>query len=464
MSVASNLEGYEEPQHYVTDGDSQKLVDQTVVYLQDLSRASYERLSEVFKPTLEEIEERFEEVESLTGVLGVKRVKKRVAQLERLRDKLEEHISVLPVLGFNSQKYDINLIKKYLYPSILKTEAITKIIKRGRFYQCVQTESLKFLDVTDYLAPGYSYRHFLKAYVADVGKGFFPYEWLDTLEKLQQPELPPHEAAFSQLKNSNISKEEYEYCKEIWMTRKMKTVGDFLEWYNDLDVRPFLTALENMFGFHKSLGIDIFKEAITVPGVTLKYLFGTLGPDVSFSLFKEDDKDLYYKMRQNIVGGPSLVFHRYHEKNETTIRNETKVCKEVDGFDANALYLWALMQQMPTGTYIRRSDKDGFKPVRQYYYGEMAVQWLEWIATTQKISIRHMFNGVEHRIGHRRIPVDGYCASTKTVFQFHGCYFHGHECALNTKTYNEKRQCSMADLRQETAATSAYTFDLKAIS
>lgn len=55
----------------------------------------------------------------------------------------------------------------------------------------LKTKMLKFLDITNYLAPGYNYDKFLKAYNVEQEKGFFPYEWFDDLEKLNATELPP---------------------------------------------------------------------------------------------------------------------------------------------------------------------------------------------------------------------------------------------------------------------------------
>jgi hypothetical protein len=49
-----------------------------------------------------------------------------------------------------------------------------------------------------------------------------------------------------------------------------------------------------------------------------------------------------------LVGPVLIVFHHYHEKNKTLIRNQ-KVCKKVFGFDANALYLWAIGPDMLCG-------------------------------------------------------------------------------------------------------------------
>ncbi|GMF65996.1 unnamed protein product [Phytophthora lilii] len=53
-------------------------------------------------------------------------------------------------------------------------------------------------------------------------------------------------------------------------------------------------------------------------------------------------------MKANIAGGPSIIFNRYAKRNETKIRGG-KVCKKIIGYDANALYLWALGNEMPCG-------------------------------------------------------------------------------------------------------------------
>ena len=140
--------------------------------------------------------------------------------------------------------------------------------------------------------------------------------------------------------------------------------------------------------------------------------------DRSIDIFKDGFKeDLYYTMKDNNVGGPSIIFNRYYEKDKTRIRDaemtrtniEPKPCKKVVGYDTNALYLWAIMQDMPTGQYTRRLESDGFK---KQWSGKVTVEWL--------IQIRHQYNNTEKRIGAHRLPVDGFCSETQTVYQFHG--------------------------------------------
>ena len=388
--------------------------------------------------------------------------KKKEHPLKKLRDRLVEYLRELPVLGFNSGKYDLNAVKEFLFPVLVQNEQVLFTIKRNNNFVCLKTEHLRFLDVTNFLAPGFSYDIFLKAYECPQTKGFFPYEWMDSLDKLQRNSLPPHDAFFSSLTNSNISDDDYRYCQQVWSSQNMQTVKDFLVWYNNLDVQPFCDALEKMCAFWRAKNIDMLRQGISIPGITLTYLFTTLEPGIFFSLFDEKNKDLYTLFKNNMVGGPSIIFHRYLEAGKTKIREqeikaqgrEPKFCQKVVGYDANALYLWAIMRDMPTDSFTRRRAETKFKVESSV---KMATKWLEWEAHSRNIHIRHEMNNTEKRIGDRGLPVDGFHGPSQTVFQFHGCYWHGHNCVLNKgRARNKNRNKSMAELRQETEANSTY--------
>ena len=109
----------------------------------------------------------------------------------------------------------------------------------------------------------------------------------------------------------------------------------------------------------------IFKDGVSLPGLVLKYLIKST--DSEFYLFDEEDKitkedrkrnNLFYLLKDSIVGGPSIIFNRYHEANKTYIRGLNKLCKKIIGYDANALYLWAIAQEMPTGKHEHNTDYD----------------------------------------------------------------------------------------------------------
>jgi len=57
----------------------------------------------------------------------------------------------------------------------------------------------------------------------------------------------------------------------------MRTFADWLWYYNDLDVVPGLEALQKMRAFYTEKGIDILKDAGSLPSVIMHYLLrGTL--------------------------------------------------------------------------------------------------------------------------------------------------------------------------------------------
>ena len=74
----------------------------------------------------------------------------------------------------------------------------------------LSTAKLKFLDMTNYLAPGFCYDKSLKAYGCEVRDGHFAYEYMDCLRKQYDIALPLKEAFYSQLKYEGISDVDYD--------------------------------------------------------------------------------------------------------------------------------------------------------------------------------------------------------------------------------------------------------------
>ena len=452
VSVASNVPGYEPALCFVTDGDADKLVGCMITRLNTISDAAYESLLPLYADVLEELKTRKEawdeEEEEEDG-------KKTVNPCKTLEKQLQTWLRQLPVIGFNSGHYDLNVVKKFFIPYMLKGNDKTRfVIKRQNTFMCFSTTNLKFLDVTQYLAPDVSYDKYLKAYGCELQKGHFPYEYMDGIGKLEDRALPPQAAFFSQLKNEGISDTDYAACQAVWGDNQMTTMRDYLIWYNNRDVTPFLDAIAKQAGFYKHQNIDMFKDGISVPGLSLLHLFNDLPNDTYFTVFNRTNSDLHELVKDNIVGGPAIIFHRYHEKNVTRIRGGSEPCRSIVGYDANALYLWALMQDMPTGWYVRRREENGFRPQQAQPYGQMAVQWLTWEAAKNGCTIRHQVNGREKRIG--KLPVDGWCAETRTAYQFHGCYFHGCTNWYEPQETNTLNGKTMATLLEDTKKNTAY--------
>ena len=104
---------------------------------------------------------------------------------DMLLSKLIDWLNEMPVLSYNGGKYDINLIKHHLHNALNEIEEpVTFCIKKCSSYAAMKTKHFKFLDVMAYVAPGFSLEKFLKAYNCRLGKGKFPYNYLDSHDKL----------------------------------------------------------------------------------------------------------------------------------------------------------------------------------------------------------------------------------------------------------------------------------------
>ena len=212
-------------------------------------------------------------------------------QLIHLQESLERYCNVLPVFGFHSAKYDLNLIKSYLLPILINERDIEPtVIKKANQFISFKFGDIQLLDIMNFLGGATSLDSFLKAYKTSETKRFFPYEWFDHPDKMQNTELPPYDAFYSKLRSCNpleakytdyvnllksgltteqadvklkLSKpsptgiENYQYLQQIWKQEQMRSFKDFLRWYNNNDVVPTLEAMQKMIAFYHDKDIDM---------------------------------------------------------------------------------------------------------------------------------------------------------------------------------------------------------------
>ena len=112
------------------------------------------------------------------------RTEKWLKKFERALKRLNKYINQHTVLGFNSQKYDVPLIRPYLPSSLMKKEGNNpeQVIKKMNGYMSLARPKLKFLDITNYLAAGTNLVQFYKSFEVSTPKGCFPYEWFNSLD------------------------------------------------------------------------------------------------------------------------------------------------------------------------------------------------------------------------------------------------------------------------------------------
>ena len=125
-------------------------------------------------------------------------------------------VNQVPVFGFNSGRYDINMIKEYFVGDLTEISDVN-VAKKGNSYMFLSLPNFKFLDIKSYLAPGLSYDAWCRAYGCELQKLAFPYEWFDSFDKLNHKGSVKYEEFYSSLKGGiTISQEEYQnFCDEF---------------------------------------------------------------------------------------------------------------------------------------------------------------------------------------------------------------------------------------------------------
>ena len=187
-------------------------------------------------------------------------------------------------------------------------------------------------------------------------KGFFPYDYLDKLEKLKDPKLPPQEAFFSKLSGKNINKTSYEHALNVWESFKMKTFKDYLKIYNISDVLLLADVFENFRDLClKNYGLDPVYY-YTAPGLAWDAMLKM----TKIKLELLSDVDMLLMIEKGIRGGISIISNRYGKANNKYMKDfkKSELSKYLMYVDANNLYGHAMSEKLPVHSFNWMSDKE----------------------------------------------------------------------------------------------------------
>ena len=96
-------------------------------------------------------------------------------QLIDFQESLERYCNVLPVFGFNSAKYDLNLIKSYLLPILVNERDIEPtVIKNQNQFISFKFRDFQLLDIMNFLGGAISLNSSLQAYKTSETKDSSP--------------------------------------------------------------------------------------------------------------------------------------------------------------------------------------------------------------------------------------------------------------------------------------------------
>ena len=187
-------------------------------------------------------------------------------------------------------------------------------------------------------------------------KGFFPYDYMDSIEKLKDLKPPPQKAFYSKLTGKGINNYNYNHVLNVWKTWKMKTFKEYLELYNVTDVLLLADVFENFRDVClKNYGLDPVYY-FTAPGLAWDAMLKMTG--VNLELLS--DVDMLLMIEKGIRGGISIISNRYGKANNKYMKdfNKKELSKYLMYVDANNLYGWAMSQKLPVHSFKDMTNKE----------------------------------------------------------------------------------------------------------
>ncbi|XP_031633765.1 uncharacterized protein LOC116347343 [Contarinia nasturtii] len=186
-------------------------------------------------------------------------------------------------------------------------------------------------------------------------KGVYPYSYIDSWEKLNEPKLPAKELFYDELNDSEISDEQYSHAQNVWNTFNIRTLQEYTKIYLKTDVLLLADIFENFRdNCIKLYGLDP-AHYYTLPGYSwdcmLKYT------NVEIELLTDIDKLMF--VERGLRGGISQCSNRHCEANNKYLGADydpEKPSNYIMYFDVNNLYGWAMSQALPISDFIWNED------------------------------------------------------------------------------------------------------------
>jgi hypothetical protein len=178
-------------------------------------------------------------------------------------------------------------------------------------------------------------------------EGVYPYDYIDSIEKLSETALPPKEKFYSRLNDEGISNDDYQHAQAVWKEFGCKTFKDYHILYNKSDVLQLADIFENF----RDVCMNNYKLDpawyYTSPG--LAWDAALKMTRVNLELL--NDIDMLLMIENGIRGGISTISHRYGEANNKYMGDKydpNQSSKFITYLDANNLYGWAMSKPLPT--------------------------------------------------------------------------------------------------------------------
>ena len=270
------------------------------------------------------------------------------------------------LVAHNAKNYDFHCLLRFL-PKAYSDYNISIIPTNSEKYISVQIGMLRFLDSYQFLTASLSTlvdnlrrsgvekfvhckRHLGQHFDLVTRKQIFPYEFVDSLDKLDHPMLPPRESFYSSLTDENVSEEDYCHAQTVWQSFQMKTLKD----YQNLYVKTDILLLADVFEEFRRMSMSYYKldpaNFYTTPGLTYQACLKHSG--ISLELFT--DIDMLLTVEKGIRGGISYIGRRESAANNKHLPetfDPSNPSTYISMLDCNNLYGFSMSEPLPVGDF-----------------------------------------------------------------------------------------------------------------
>ena len=191
-------------------------------------------------------------------------------------------------------------------------------------------------------------------------QGVYPYEYMDSWERLNEASSPDKKSFYSELNKEGITDDDYVHAQRVWEVFKINLGG-----YHDLYVESDTLLLADVFENFRDKCMEIYEldpaHFLSAPILVWKACLKKTGVELELL----SDNDILMMFEKGIRGGICKAICRYAKANYKYMKNynnKNSILSYLVYLDGNNLYGWAMLQMLPVDNFkwVKKDDLTKF--------------------------------------------------------------------------------------------------------